>query len=179
MYVHVYICMYTYHVTLLITHCHCSSSPFLPSFPISPPLPSLLPSPPRSTVCQTFSHHHCVSRVSVCPRVVQEGRRLTFSKRKVIASVEDLDEFDQFLLEKVSVLTNIMQHRAYVVHLLEAIIWEGVVWSPHMEAYVRTYVRMYMGVCSIRMFRLKELSSVANTNENSIICTAAEHCMPF
>ena len=63
----------------------------------SPPLPS------HSTVCQTFSHHHCVSRVSVCPRVVQEGRRLTFSKRKVIASVEDLDEFDQFLLEKVRI----------------------------------------------------------------------------
>ena len=72
--------------------------------------------------------------------MVQEGRRLTFSKRKVIASVEDLDEFDQFLLEKVSALSNIMQHRAYVVHLLEAIIWEDVVRSPHMEAYVRMYV---------------------------------------
>ena len=63
--------------------------------------PPTLPRP-HSAVCQTYSHHHCVSRVSVCPRVIQEGRRLTVSKRKVISCVEDLDEFDQFLLEKVS-----------------------------------------------------------------------------
>ena len=40
---------------------------------------------------------------------------------------------------------------------------------------MEAYVRMYMGVCSIRMVRLKELSSVANTNENSIICTVEEY----
>jgi hypothetical protein len=55
----------------------------------------------KCEACQTCAHHHCVSRVHVCPAHIQEGRRLTFSARKVLSSVSDLDDFDGFLMGKI------------------------------------------------------------------------------
>ena len=54
------------------------------------------------TDCDLIVHKHCEDRAPSCKAQIESGNYVTMSRKKVVKSLEDLDDLGKFLVEKVT-----------------------------------------------------------------------------
>ena len=78
-----------------------------------------------TTDCGVIIHKHCEYRVAPCKAQIESGSYVTMSRKKIVKTLDDLDDLTQFLMHKITLLnkdrssTNSKVDRVFEDALLE------------------------------------------------------------